>query len=125
MKTFVGLLLACSLGCGTSATIYTVNGGVYDGRIGGHHDGAVWINGQAIPDREIEDIDHPGNVAGVIGTIVATVGALTATHNCKKDVVAVDSAPCSGSGVWILTGLPIAIYGWVINGESIHRAGGQ
>ncbi len=117
------LLFPFLLACGSSAIVYTADGDSYEGRIKGHGNGHVYIQGQSIDSSEIEDIDHPGNVAGIIGTIVASIGVLSAQENCKEEVKAQDPSLCGGSGVWILTGLPIAIYGFITHSNSVDRAG--
>ena len=117
------VVLVLELGCGSGAIVRTHPGGVYEGRIQGSDRETVFISGQKILRREIEDIDHPGNVAAVLGTIVAAIGAFSAIPNCSETQRAEDPTPCSSSGVWLLTGIPIAIYGFVTHSESVDRAG--
>lgn len=120
--TFVLAMLGC-LGCGTSATIQTRDGRVYDGRISGHDGSRIYVNGVPVERREVSDIDHPGNVALILGTIVASVGVVSALGNCTEEQRALDPTPCTSSGIWMLTGVPIAIYGAVTHAESVDRAG--
>lgn len=101
----------------------TEQGALYEGRISGSDRGHVFIGGESIDRRDIEDIDHPGNVAAILGTIVAGVGALSAAGNCSTAARAEDPTPCNSSGLWLLTGIPIAIYGMVTHSESVDRAG--
>lgn len=118
------LLLTVALtGCGTTATIQTFDGRVYDGRISGHDGGRIFINGTSVEREAVTDIDHPGNVAAVLGTIVAGIGALGAVGNCSEEKRAEDPTPCTSSGIWLLTGIPIAVYGLITHSESVDRAG--
>jgi hypothetical protein len=122
----VSLSLALSLGsvaCGSSAIVRTNDGRLVEGEIGGHDSSTLSIGGQRLSRSDVADIDHPGNVAGILGTIIASVGALTALGNCTEEARAQDDTPCASSGIWILTGLPIAIYGWVTHSASVDRAG--
>ncbi len=109
--------------CGSSATVQTRDGRLYDGRITGHDAQAIYINGATVPRSEISDIDHPGDVAAVLGTLVATVGALSAVGNCRQETRELEPARCTASGIWIGTGLPIALYGLIVHSESVNRAG--
>ncbi len=66
-------------GCGTSATITRRSGTAIDAKIVAGDEKNVHVevaNGysQAIPREDIADIDHPGNVAAVIGGIVTAYG---------------------------------------------------
>lgn len=116
MKKIIAALLLCS--CGTTATIYTTDGRVYDGTIRGHDRDNVLINGQSVSKRQISDVDHPGNVAGILGTIVAGIGLLNVPA-CTNQT----PGGCARAAVWSLTGLPIAIYGWATHAESTDKAG--
>lgn len=120
----LGFLLAFVLGgCGSSAIVRTSDGALYEGYISGHTASTLTIGGQKVERGAVADIDHPGNVAGVIGTIVASIGVLSALGNCTEERRAEDPTPCTSSGIWMLTGVPIAIYGWVVHSESVERAG--
>lgn len=122
MKRIAAFVLCCS--CGTSATIQTIQGGYYEGRITGHDRGHVFIQGRKVLSEDITDVDHPGNVAAWIGGIVAGIGALSAQHNCKEEVRAIEGdTPCQSSGLWLLTGIPIMVYGIITHSESKSRAG--
>jgi hypothetical protein len=120
----LGLLFACALGgCGSSAIVRTSDGSLYEGYISGHTASSLTIGGQKVERGAVADIDHPGNVAGILGTIVASIGVLSAFGNCTEEQRAEDPTPCTSSGIWMLTGVPIAIYGWVVHSESATRAG--
>lgn len=120
----IALLFAFILSaCGTNAIVTTRDGRALEGRIGGHDSSSLTINGQVVSRSDVADIDHPGNVAGILGTIAAGVGALSALGNCTAEARAESSTPCASSGLWMLTGIPIAIYGWVVHSESVDRAG--
>ncbi len=121
-KAIISIALALAA-CGTGATVQTFDGRVYDGRISGHDSGKIYINGTSVERNTVADIDHPGNVAAVLGSIVAGIGALSALGNCSQEKRAEDPTPCTSSGIWLLTGLPIAIYGFVTHSESVDRAG--
>lgn len=117
------VLFMLLMGCGSGAIVTTHDGRYLEGRIGGHDRGYVFIAGERVPRSNVEDIDHPGNVAALLGSIVAGLGALSATSNCKEENRAADPTPCTSSGIWMLTGIPIAIYGFVTHAESVSRAG--
>ena len=118
----IALALALATGCGTGATI-TTHRGTFAGTITGHTAGHVYIGGAKLKRSEVVDIDHPGNVAGILGTIVAGIGGLAAANNCSEEQRAIDPQPCQSAGLWLLTGLPIAIYGWVTHSDSVRMAG--
>lgn len=124
LPVVLGLLCALALGgCGSSAIVRTSDGSLYEGYISGHTSSSLTIGGQKVERGAVADIDHPGNVAGVLGTIIATIGAVSALGNCTAEARAEDATPCTSSGIWMLTGVPIAIYGWVVHSESVDRAG--
>ncbi len=127
MKKVLAILLmlsACeSFGCGTTAIVRTTGGQQFEGEIGGHDSSSLSIGGQKVARSDVADIDHPGNVAAIIGTILASFGAVSSTVNCSAERRAEDETPCASSGLYILTGLPIAIYGWVTHSASVDRAG--
>lgn len=120
---YLCLLSLALAACGTTATIQTFDGRLYDGRISGHEEGRVYINGTTVERKDITDIDHPGNVAAIIGTIVAGIGAVSAISNCSNVTRDDNPAACTSSGIWLLTGLPIAIYGFITHSDSVDRAG--
>lgn len=127
MKNSVAFLLLVGVlgasACGSSAIVSTRQGQHYEGEIGGHDAGSLSIGGQKVSRSDVADIDHPGNVAGILGTIAASVGVLSAFGNCSAERRAENETPCASSGLWILTGLPIAIYGWMTHSASVERAG--
>lgn len=124
LKELLCVLLALAVpACGSEAIIRTNTGASFEGEITGHDDGGVFINGRRISKSEIRDIDHPGNVAAILGTIVAGIGAVTATKNCTAAQIELSKTPCQSSGVWMLTGIPIMIYGFVTHYESAEAAG--
>lgn len=120
---FILIAALCLFGCGTSAIVRTNQGAVYEGHIAGHDESSLTVGGQKVARSDVADVDHPGNVAGILGTIVASVGVLSAFGNCSEERRAEDETPCASSGVWILTGLPIALYGWMTHSGSVDRAG--
>jgi hypothetical protein len=106
--------LASLTGCGTTATISRVNEPTVEAKIigGDERDVHVDANGTTItiPRSTITDIDHPGNVAGVIGGIVSAYGVANVAvgaENCDKE----GAAYCTGVFLPIGIGLPIMIYG--------------
>lgn len=121
-RAAIGLLALALAGCGTSATV-TTPGAVWTGTITGHTRDRLIVGGHAVARSDVTDIDHPGNVAAWIGTVVAAVGALSATSNCTAERRAQDETPCQSSGVWLLTGIPIAVYGILTHSASVERAG--
>jgi hypothetical protein len=67
-------------GCGNSATITRHTASPVDAKIIGGDRETLYVElpggrKEAIPKREVVDIDHPGNVAATIGGIVGVYGA--------------------------------------------------
>ncbi|MGZ3457850.1 MAG: hypothetical protein ACXU86_05015 [Archangium sp.] len=110
--TLLSSLLLC--GCSTTATISRINGGTFDARIQRSTPSAVVVqteSGQevSIPRSEITDIDHPGNVAAVIGGLVSAYGLAN---------IAVGAPQCgtqSGAycaGVFLPAALGVSMLAW-------------
>ena len=121
-RIFVLLLALALPACGSGA-IVTARDGRYEGTITGHDTGHVYVDGRPVERQAITDIDHPGNVAAIIGSVVAAVGVLSAAGNCSAESRAESETPCASSGLWILTGIPVAIYGVITHSASVSAAG--
>jgi hypothetical protein len=67
-------------GCSTSATITRRYGNPFDAQIISSDENSVYVETsrgkQTIAREEIADVDHPGNVAAVIGAVVTGYGLL-------------------------------------------------
>jgi hypothetical protein len=110
--TLLSSLLLC--GCSTTATISRINGRTLEARIQRSTPGAVVVkteSGQevSISRSEISDIDHPGNVAAVIGGLLSAYGAAN---------IAVGAPQCSTqggaycSGVFLPAALGVSMLAW-------------
>ena len=105
----LSLLLAGALfaGCGAASTLSMQNGERVEGRVVGQTDGYLVVETKAgtelvLPERDVKDIDYPGNVALITGLVLTSLGALV-----------VDSDP--GPGVlMMLGGIPTAATGGLI-----------
>jgi hypothetical protein len=107
----VGFMLLT--GCGTTATITRRDGGSIDAKIIGGDRDNIYVDGQGysvIPRSEVEDIDHPGNVAATIGGVVTGYGIANiaiGVPNCEK----MGPAYCVGVFTPAAVGLPIMLWG--------------
>jgi hypothetical protein len=101
-------LAAC--GCGTTATIERLHrdGGDIEGHIVASDRENLYIENEGrhatIPRSEIVDIDHPGNVAGLIGTLLSLYGVAN---------VAVGLPLCDSRGAGFCTGVFLPLTGGV------------
>lgn len=102
-RTGVGIFLRGFLcaamahaGCGSSATIWRADGPTIEGEIAGSSDGVLQVRGYGgaiheIDARQVRDIDHPGNVALVLGLVMTALGGLvlsTGDDNATTPAVA-------------------------------------
>jgi hypothetical protein len=108
----VGLVLLT--GCGTTATINTRSESPFDGTIIGGNSEEVRVHVQnhvrTIPRNQIEDIDHPGNVAATIGGVVTGYGIVNiaiGAPECDRQ----GPAFCMGVFIPAAVGLPLMIWG--------------
>jgi hypothetical protein len=121
LLTLIALTILFAPGCGTEAVIRKTNGadlvakiksGTKDSVLIQTHDGV-----KAIPRSEITDIDHPGNVAATIGTILLVYGALNIAvglPECEKQ----GDAFCVGVFTPLAVAVPLSIYGYWVWGSS-------
>ncbi len=101
-------LAALAIGCGSTATITRVGAPEIDAKIVGSDEKQLFIETQGlgdtntIPRNEVTDIDHPGNVAAIIGGVVSAYGVVN---------IAVGASQCDSQGAAYCTGvfLPAAI----------------
>ncbi len=85
-------------------------------------------NGErVIPRDQISDIDHPGNVAVVVGAALLTVGALNLAgwHRCQDNQPSDFCAGWAGGGGLALSGLGLLVWGAAVWGQSVHAASGE
>jgi hypothetical protein len=122
LKKITVMLLASTLicGCSTTATISRVNGKTIDAKIRRSTPGAVVVetNGGgevSLSRSDISDIDHPGNVAAVLGGLLSAYGAVniaSGASGCAEG----GGAYCTGVFLPAAVGVPILIWGlttWV------------
>lgn len=108
------MLLAVVTGCSTSATITPRFGSPFDAKIVSGDREFVYVEGpggpQTIPRSDIADIDHPGNVAAVIGGVVGAYGVANiavGAPECEKQ----GPAFCVGVFTPAAVGLSVMIWG--------------
>ena len=108
------LFVRATAGCGTKATITRVNAPPVEAEIVGGDQENIYVElaGGTMPiaREEIEDIDHPGNVAAVIGGLVSAYGIANLAlglPQCEKQ----GPAFCTGVILPATIGLPVMIYG--------------
>jgi hypothetical protein len=116
-----GLLIACSWGCSTTATIHRSDGYMLEGRIKGGTPSSIIVDPrigerQEIPRSQVVDIDHPGNVHALIGGIVFGLGGISAATTCS-DIN--DHAYDRGSDCFY--GVSVAIAGAAILGWGLYN----
>lgn len=116
--------LLTTLGCATTATISRTNGGAIEAEIGRSDQDAIYVLSVGgpevtIPRQEISDIDHPGNVAALVGGIVGGVGALNfliaSGQRCFPSVLA-----CGD--IDMAVGIPLFIWGLTVWNRSKDAA---
>ncbi len=111
--TTVGATLA---GCGTSATLMIRNGVQIHGKIVGADAQDIYLqtaggSARPIPKDEVTDIDHPGNVAAAIGSLLSAYGVvniIVVAPGCDRESLAF----CVGVGLPLAVGLPTAFWGF-------------
>lgn len=106
--------LALLTGCSTSATITPRYGNAFDAEIIKSDGTTVHVKGpdgsRALKRAEIADIDHPGNVAAVIGGVVAAYGVANiavGAPQCAKE----DPSFCVGVFTPAIVGASIMTWG--------------
>jgi hypothetical protein len=112
---FAVVLLTLLCGCSTTATISRINGTQLHGEIQRGDQDTLVVETNAgntlrIPKSEISDIDHPGNVVGVIGGIVSAYGLANIAvgwSTCAER----GGAYCAGTFAPAALGLPMLIWG--------------
>ena len=122
----VALLFTTVVGCGTSANITLQDELEVSGTILSSDDEHVYIetdNGKRSVSRDIiEDIDHPGNGAGITGVIVLAYGIANiavGVSNCNHQGAA---AACMGVLTPAAVGIGLMGWGFTVWGRSIRAA---
>lgn len=123
------LLLTWLSGCTTTATITLVNGDRVDAKIlGGDQDDVIvqTAAGTEVPlDRsEISDIDHPGNVAAVVGAIMTVNGAVNIVLLAPTcgDGKPTPDVSCVGAILHTTIGVSVLAWGLTAWWRSTHAA---
>lgn len=118
--------LAFLTGCGTSATITPRYGNAFDAEIIAGNETTVHVEGrggsQAVDRAEIADVDHPGNVAAVIGGVVTAYGVANiavGAPQCSKE----GAAYCVGVFTPAIVGASIMTWGIVTYVGSVLALG--
>lgn len=116
-------------GCGTKAIIQRANAPSFEGEIVKSDSEYLYVEldysatPMTIPRTEVRDIDHPGNVAAIIGGILSAYGVLNiiaGVEQCDKS-----AAFCSGVFLPASIGLPTMIYGIAVWHRSVSAAEGK
>jgi hypothetical protein len=114
--TFKWLVVGLALltGCGNSATVARGGARSVDGEIVGGDRDTIYVDGpagvEAIPRSEVTDVDHPGNVAAILGGVVTAYGIVNiavGAPQCEQQ----GAAFCTGVFIPAAIGLPIMSYG--------------
>jgi hypothetical protein len=73
---------------------------------------------------QISDIDHPGNVAIVVGSALLAAGALNLAglYSCQDSRRSDFCAGWAGGGALALSGLGLVVWGAVVWTQSVHAA---
>jgi hypothetical protein len=116
---------ALLMGCGTTATITRINEPEIEGKIVSADDGMLQVETRAgnhsIPLQNVTDIDHPGNVAATIGTLLTGYGVANialGAPNCERG----GAAYCLGVFLPATIGLPLMAWGFATWGKSVSAA---
>jgi hypothetical protein len=112
---------ALTMGCGTAAIISRPMEPTVEGTIVSAEDDMLQVatpaGNHSIPLRNVTDIDHPGNVAATIGTLVTAYGVANiaiGAEDCDRG----GPAYCFGVFLPAAIGLPIMIWGFTTWGKS-------
>jgi hypothetical protein len=107
-------VLASAVGvaaCSTTATVHRRGGGTEDVEILNRRPTALVVEGQReIPLDDVADIDHPGNVVAIVGSVLfasALVDLAVARPDCGRN----DGALICG-GVALRGAIGVAMIGW-------------
>lgn len=111
--TLLASILIC--GCSTTAKISRINGGTIEAKIRRSTPGAVVVQTDkgseaSISRSDISDIDHPGNVAAVIGGLLSTYGAVNIAAGAPRCAEG-GGAYCTGVFLPAAVGVPMLIWG--------------
>jgi hypothetical protein len=110
------LLAPLMTGCGSTATISRVKAPVIEAQIVSSDESTLHVQTSSAGDtisiarNDVTDIDHPGNVAAVIGGIISAYGLvnlMVGAPKCERESVAY----CAGVLLPATIGLPMMIYG--------------
>lgn len=120
-------LAAMTMGCGTLATISTAHAHPVDAEIVSSDSEFIYVRygnrggRDTIPRASVSDIDHPGNVAATIGTLVTAYGVANiaiGAPECDRG----GAAYCTGVFLPAAIGLPIMVWGFYTYFSSVNAA---
>lgn len=120
-------LAAFATGCGTMASITRKGAPPIAGRITGSDTSNVYLNTfkgggvEGVSRDNIEDIDHPGNVAATIGSILTAYGVLNIFAGAS-DCDTRGAVYCTGVFLPAAIGAPLLIYGATVWSKSVAAA---
>lgn len=108
----LGGLASLSSACGSSATVRTHDGRVYEGKLHDGGPGVVAVGQTELAVAEIDDIDHPGNGAAVAGGVLTTYGVINiavGVPHCDEQ----GAAFCLGVFLPAAVGVPMLGWGYI------------
>jgi hypothetical protein len=116
MRALIVILIALlAAGCSRSATIHMKGGGIVRGEIARSDAASIYVKAEssgeerAVSRANIHEIDHPGDILGVIGTILAVPSMVLAIVGVAFYCEAPPSVGETVGTVSIVTGLVIGI----------------
>jgi hypothetical protein len=128
------LLIVSVIGCSNTATIHRRSGPPVEARIIAGTPEAIVVThdgrrGHTIARGDIEEIDHPGNVHGVIGGILAAYGVVNialglpiCSDQHRFGSSAEQAAFCTGVFAPVTLGAAMLFWGWVTLDASTSAA---
>lgn len=120
-------MAATTMGCGTMATVSTRSGHTAEAEIVSSDEENIHVQygnrggRDTIPRASVTDIDHPGNVAATIGTLVTAYGVANiavGAPECDRQ----GPAYCTGVFLPAAIGLPIMAWGFYTYFSSVSAA---
>jgi hypothetical protein len=128
---------ACAAGCSDKARITRHDGWEIEAEITRSTDAFIYAQPEGAPEveiarRDIRDLDHPGNVMGVIGLSImgayslnVGLGAYFLTSSSDPYNQQIGAIQLFAGGIGMLIGAGFAYWGWSIWDRSVAAAGGE
>jgi len=139
------ILCVALLGCSTNARVHLKGGRVIAGGIAKSTSDQLWIKSGDCTEMvftrdQVEDIDHPGLVPAIVGTVMTVAGgvqmgiSLVTLINAQdpdpfddvdeedEDAVIAGALGAAGGGLFLSAGMTLMIVYWIMYGNSTRRA---